>query len=208
MIDVDDHTADLRRAYDRDAARRDAREPEPWRLGIVDDFVARVVPGARTGHVLELGCGTGQVAHRLVRAGLTVTAVDLSPTSTAYAVARGVAALAADFARLPFRPCAFGGALAFNSLLHVPRADLPRQFAEIRRVLALDAVLLTVTWGGRTVEGTLPYEWLDPPRYVSLLDDEDLAAVPTPGFARIELRTLAVPGGAGLHPQVLLLAAV
>jgi SAM-dependent methyltransferase len=124
VIDVDDHTADLRRAYDRDAARRDAREPEPWRLGIVDDFVARVVPGARTGHVLELGCGTGQVAHRLVRAGLTVTAVDLSPTSTAYAVARGV------------------------------------------------------------------------------------AAVPTLGFARIELRTLAVPGGAGLHPQVLLLAAV
>jgi SAM-dependent methyltransferase len=202
---VSGYKQDLRLAYDADAPRRTRRRPDQWRLEIVDEFVARVgaVGGSR---VVELGCGTGQLAARLARAGLDPVAVDLSPANAESAATRHVTAVVADFARLPLRDDTFDAALAFNSLLHVPPTVLPAQFAEIRRVLRRHALLLSVTWGGPTREGPIPNEWLHPPRYFSLLSDDELAAVVTPGFERVELRTIAVRS-ADLHPQVLVLRA-
>jgi SAM-dependent methyltransferase len=202
----DGYKQDLRRAYDADAARRAERRPDPWRVEIVDGFVARA-RAAGGSRIVELGCGTGQVAERLAAAGLDPVAVDLSPANAVRAAQRDVTAIVADFARLPVRDGAFDAALAFNSLLHVPRDRLPDQFREIRRVLRHGAVVVSVTWGGATREGPIPDEWLEPPRYFSLLSDDDLAAVPTPGFARVELRPLPVRS-ADLHPQVLVLRAV
>lgn len=188
---MDGYKRDLRRAYDVDTARRDRRLPESWRLDIVDWFADRVRRQATTARVLELGCGTGQLARRLVEAELDVTAVDLSQANAQRTVARGVPAVVTDFARIPFRTGTFTAAFAFNALLHVPRAVLPHQFTEIRRVLSPDALLLVVTWGGRTADGPLPGEWLDPPRYFSLLDDRAFVTLPTPGFDRVEATAAA-----------------
>lgn len=204
---MDAYKMDLRRAYDRDAERRDQRVPDPWRLEIVDRLAALVGGGSDTTRVVELGCGTGQLARRLADAGCDVTAVDLSQANAERTAAKGVSAVVADFARLPFAAGAFEAALAFNSLLHVPLADLPDQFAEIRRTLERGAVLVTVMWGGRRFSGPMPLEWLDPPRYFSLLDDRDVATMQTPGFDRIETRLLHEHATNDMHPQVLVLVA-
>lgn len=207
---ADDATlkARLRTAYDADAARRAARVPDAWLLEVLDDWVGEL--NARSlSRVLELGCGTGQMAVHMARAGFAVTAIDLSPANVAAARERGVAATVADFADLPFDDGSYDAAFAFNSMLHVPSDDVVAVLTEIRRVLRRGGLLLVVVWGGREHAGPMDDEWLDPPRYFNLYTDEQLAALAAPGLARV--RFGIVPDAAepsGLHPQVLVLEAV
>jgi SAM-dependent methyltransferase len=209
-MDLDQHERrrlDLRRAYDQDAARRSSNEPEPWRLQIVDDLAERIAAGAAGRRVVDLGCGAGQMAAHLVSHDIEVVAVDLSPAMATRTRERGVASVVADLGRLPFADGTFAGALAFNSFLHTPRSGFAALMTEVRRVLAPEAPLTVVVWGGETREGPLDDDWLDPPRFFSLLSDEDLVRVPVPGFRRVETRLLHEEASHGLHPQVLTLVA-
>jgi len=182
--------------------------PATWRTDIVDRFADGIrSDGARK--VLELGCGTGQLASRLADQDFDVTAIDLSPANVEATRARGVNAEVADFASLPFLDNTFDAAFAINSLLHVPARELSYVLIEVGRVLRPEALLLIVVWGGITQDGPIDDEWLDPPRYFSTYTDDDLLALATPGFTRRAFDTLDVSeGGRDLHSQVLTLAAI
>lgn len=82
--------------------------------------------------VLEVGCGRGELAERLVHAGLEVVAGDQSERMVELTRARGVDACVADVQDLPFPDGAFDVAVANFMLYHVP--DVDRALAELRRV--------------------------------------------------------------------------
>ena len=82
--------------------------------------------------VLEVGCGRGELAERLVNAGLEVVACDQSERMVELTRARGVDARVADVQDLPFPDGAFDVAVANFMLYHVP--DVDRALAELRRV--------------------------------------------------------------------------
>jgi SAM-dependent methyltransferase len=208
MSDTTSHKQDLVAAYDADVERRNAMIPATWRTEIVDKFASHLA-ATGTRAVLELGCGTGQLAQYLATLGLDVTAIDLSPGNVIAAVERGVTAEVADFASLPFPDNSFEAALAVNSLLHVPPDELQGVLAEIARVLCHGATFMIIVWGGATRQGTVEDEWLDPPRYFSSYTDEDLLALETPGFNHRAFEVLpAVDEGGDLYPQVLTLTAI
>ena len=94
-----------------------------------------------------------------------------------------------------------------NSLLHVPEPELPGAVIEARRVLRSGAPLLVVVWGGHRHEGAFEHEWLDPPRYFSLYTDEQLLALPWPGFHIDSFTTREDTGESDLHAQILTLVA-
>ncbi len=104
---MSDYKDDLRKAYDADVERRAAMTPSSWRTNIVDSYIADLTAQGATS-VLELGCGTGQLARYVSDAGFEVTAIDLSPANVKATHARGVEALEADFADLPFAENSFG----------------------------------------------------------------------------------------------------
>ena len=109
-----------------------------WFLGplhdaIADEVAALADPGA---HVLDVGCGPGQLAERLVARGLRVTGVDLDPGM----VARGRSRLgdraalhAADVTALPFPDGTFPLVISTLSMHHW--TDPAAGLAEVRRVL-------------------------------------------------------------------------
>ena len=97
--------------------------PAPWRIDVLDRFEQRLTDATST--ILELGCGTGQLAAHLATHGWDVVAIDLSPGNVEATASRGIDAHVADFADLPFADGAFDAAFAFNSLLHVPKPELP-----------------------------------------------------------------------------------
>lgn len=199
--------AKLRLAYDADAERRNSRNPEAWRFDAVDALVARMLDEGRE-TVLDAGCGTGQMAERMAHGGLAVTGIDLSPANVICTRARGVTAIVADFDDLPFGDGAFHGALAFNSLHHVPKAALGDVLVEIRRVLVPGAFLQIVVWGGFDHEGPHDSDWLDPPRFFSFFTDAAFHNLETPGFHTIETKLLHEYEEADeLHPQLKLLQA-
>jgi SAM-dependent methyltransferase len=100
---------------------------------------------ARAGsRVLDLGCGTGELARALTASGLRVTGCDISPQMLRHARDRGGCAgwvrLAPDWRRLPFASGAFDVVVATSVLEYVdePAAVL----RECARVLRPGGVML------------------------------------------------------------------
>ncbi|MEO7448073.1 MAG: class I SAM-dependent methyltransferase [Humibacillus sp.] len=113
---------------------------EVLRLAVLDENPSRV---------LEVGCGTGELACVLVAAlpDVHLVATDLSAGMVAATRGRAVHALVAPADRLPFGATTFEVVVAAWMLYHVP--DLHAALGELRRVLRPDGVLLVATNGER-----------------------------------------------------------
>lgn len=104
------------------------------------------VAEARPRRVLEVGCGPGEFARRLVdELGVDLVAVDLSPRMVVLARGLGVDARECDVEELPFANASFDCAVANWMLYHVPRLD--RALAELARVLVPGGRLVAATNG-------------------------------------------------------------
>jgi len=200
-----EHTNTLRAAYDFDAPRRDNNVFDGWRADIVDEFLARLEPGAT---VLELGAGAGQAAAHAAAQGFEVTAMDLSPANVDLARARGVNAVVGDFADPDFFIGEFDGVFAMNSLLHVPKHLFQQALAAVHRSLKQGGIAVIVVFGGVDFEGTLEDEWTVPPRFFSFYSDESFEQLPIPGFKRLVCEFRLKDKEEGLHPQVLTVQAL
>jgi len=96
-------------------------------------FIAAMPPGARA---LDLGCGPGQSAGDMARAGIRVDATDAVPEMVAMAAAHaGVTAWQASFDEIA-GDALYDGIWANFSLLHAPKSDMPRYLAALRKALA------------------------------------------------------------------------
>jgi SAM-dependent methyltransferase len=130
-------------AYFSELAESDA--DLDWKGRWTAQFLASLqAAGART--VLELGCGTGNDAGRLARAGYEVTALDLSPEAIGRAQER-FGSLArfqvGDVSRpLSFGDASFDAVMANVSLHMFPDAATRSLFAEIERVLVPGGLFL------------------------------------------------------------------
>ncbi len=84
-------------------------------------------------HILDLGCGDGQLTERIAASGASVTAIDASPQMVAAARARGIAADEGSAESLPYHDGAFDAVFS-NAVLHWVR-DQDAMLAQVRRVL-------------------------------------------------------------------------
>jgi SAM-dependent methyltransferase len=108
------------------------------------DVAFEAVAEVRARRVLEVGCGEGEFAQRLVRElGVEVIALDQSPRMVELAISRGVDARIGDVENLPFEDGCFDLAVAAWMLYHVP--DLDRGLGELARVLKPGGRLVAVT---------------------------------------------------------------
>jgi SAM-dependent methyltransferase len=105
-----------------------ARRTGPRAIDVTFDEVLARSPR----RVIEVGCGRGELAERLLQAGLEVVAVDQSERMVELTRARGVDARVGDVRHLPFAAGAFDVAVANFMLYHVPELD--RALAELARV--------------------------------------------------------------------------
>ncbi|MDW3224571.1 MAG: class I SAM-dependent methyltransferase [Paracoccaceae bacterium] len=95
-------------------------------------FIADIPKG---GTVLDLGCGPGDFAAEMARAGLVVTAYDPVPEMVEMAAAHaGVTARQASFDDLNAEN-EYDGIWANFSLLHAAREDMPRHLTQIATAL-------------------------------------------------------------------------
>ena len=98
----------------------------------LDDFLDMLAPGAT---ILELGCGDGRDAERMIARGFTVLASDGSPGMATLASERlGRAVPVMRFAELEATD-AFDAAWCQSSLLHAGEAELPGILARVHRAL-------------------------------------------------------------------------
>jgi SAM-dependent methyltransferase len=186
-----DIIAQLRKAYDGSAAARDSSEKEDWKLPERTAFLGRLRNERKT-RLLEIGAGTGQDSAFFRDQGLDVLATDLSPEMVAHCRAKGLTAHAIDVMNLSFAPGSFDAAYSFNSLLHVPSADLPAALARIRSVLIPGALVYIGTYGGDSFEGVLPNDWHDPPRFFCLRTDDEWLRATASQFELVDFHVVTL----------------
>jgi SAM-dependent methyltransferase len=143
---MDPWTDDLREGYDRVAAEYAARifdelQHKPLDRELLDRFAEEV---RGIGPACDLGCGPGHVARYLHERRLAVIGVDLSPGMIAQAqrLSPEIPFRQGTMLALDFEDESLGGIAAFYSIIHVPRDQLATAFAEMRRVLRPDGLLL------------------------------------------------------------------
>jgi SAM-dependent methyltransferase len=126
-MSADDETIAAYETRSHEYAARTGRRAEPG----LAEFVSELPAG---GHVLDLGCGPGDSAHRFLKAGFTVDAVDATPAMVSRARELGVPARRATFDEIAGQDI-YDGIWASYSLLHAPRADMPGLLARLHRAL-------------------------------------------------------------------------
>ena len=119
--------------------RRRGRQPQD----VAFDELTHAAPAT----VLEVGCGRGEFAARVMRSGIAIVATDLSERMVRLTADRGVGAEVADVERLRFGDGEFDVVVANFMLYHVP--DLDRGITELARVLRPGGRLIAATNGRR-----------------------------------------------------------
>lgn len=137
---------DVQGSYDRVAAeyaRRIFGELEHKLLDrqLLDRFAARV---QKFGPVCDLGCGPGHVARYINERGVQVIGVDLSAEMVEQArrLNPRVEFRQGNMLSLDIADGAWGGIVAFYSIIHVARAEIAIALTEMKRVLRPGGLLL------------------------------------------------------------------
>lgn len=146
-----DQWPDIEHTYDvvaEDYAKSFADElaAKPFDRALLDSFATSV-----TGPVLDVGCGpAGHVTRYLADRGMSIGGVDLSPRGIELASAThpDLHFEVADLRALPVADGSLAGIVAFYSVIHLQRADLPDAFTEFHRVLEPGGTLLIAMHGG------------------------------------------------------------
>ena len=101
---------------------------------LLDDFAARL---DGDGPVCELGCGPGHVARYLHDRGVNIFGLDLSPgmLEQARKLNPGIEFREGNMLSLDVPDSFWAAAIAFYSIVHIPKADIPQVFRETSRVL-------------------------------------------------------------------------
>jgi len=141
-----DHDESLKQTYDVVAGDYvahifDELRHKPFDRQLLDEFAARV---GRDAVVCDLGCGPGHVARYLRERGVNVLGIDLSPSMIEQArrLTPAIPFREGDMRALDAADSAWGGIVAFYSIVHIPKPALPDLFREWRRVLAPGGLLL------------------------------------------------------------------
>jgi SAM-dependent methyltransferase len=145
----------------------------------------------RTGRLLDVGCGRGDLGSWFVRRGWSVVGVEPSPDACAVARQRGVDARAGTLADVELESGAYDVVVFRHSLEHVidPVADLSR----VREALGEQGIaIVTVPNFGSWQRRLFGDRWLhlDVPRHRIHFDADSLRETLTrAGFSRVEICT-------------------
>jgi SAM-dependent methyltransferase len=144
--------------------------------------VAEVAPE----RVLDVGCGTGEMAERITRElGSQVTALDASPRMVHLTRERGIDAQVGDVQSLDFEDGSFDCVVAGWVLYHVP--DRPRAISECARVLRPGGRLVAATLASNNLAELWELLGADLERDISFAAENGQEQL-EPHFARVERR--------------------
>jgi SAM-dependent methyltransferase len=159
---------------------------EEW----LDDLLARLPSRAA---VLELGCGQGEAARRILDAGHRYTGVDLSAQQLRRArrLVPDADFRHGDFTEVAFDPNSFDAVVALYVFNHLSRAELPAVLERIARWLRREGWLLG-TFGRSGTEGVQD-DWLGVPMFFgSYTEGETLELLRGSGFELIRNEVVGI----------------
>jgi SAM-dependent methyltransferase len=151
-------------------------DSKPFDRALLDRFAARLTG---QGPVWDVGCGpAGHITRYLADRGVEAVGVDASPGVITVARQRqpGLEFQVADMRALPAADGSLAGIVAFYSVIHLLRNQIPVALAEFRRALAPGGSLLIAMHGGSGETGSTAAFGHPVEVRVTLVSIEELAA--------------------------------
>ena len=137
--------------------------------------------------VLELGCGNGEPAARLLASGRQYTGVDISAEQLrrAQELVPSGSFVKADYTALDFPPSSVDAVVALYTFGHVPLDELPGLLSRIASWLCPGGHLLATAGSRAHPDGV--YDWLGVPMFFSGFDvDTNLRLLSEAGLELLE----------------------
>jgi SAM-dependent methyltransferase len=151
-MDRNDLESTLRGSYDEIAdlyADQFVRELDgkPFDRDLLDAFAAATPPGDV---VCDVGCGPAHIGRYLAARGVTVRGLDLSPEMVrcAHQLNPSMPVQCGSMLNIDAADGTWGGIVAFYSLIHIRRDDVPVALAEFRRVIRPNGRVLASVHAG------------------------------------------------------------
>jgi ubiquinone/menaquinone biosynthesis C-methylase UbiE len=152
------------RAYYDDFAGWYERERHLPYHRMLDDLEVEIVERyARGKQVLEVGCGTGLILHRVAEVAKDARGIDLSGGMLEKAAARGLAVAQASATELPIATASLDVAYSFKVLAHIP--DIAGAIREMARVVRPGGHVIAEFYNQRSIRRLV--KALKPPTAVS-----------------------------------------
>ena len=195
--------ANLILSYNRQAEQRNQSDIEDWKAIERAEFL-ELLKNEQKQSLLEIGAGHGRDSQFFQENGLQVTCIDLSPEMVRLCRQKGLDARLMDMIDLDFPDHSFDAAYSLNSLLHLPKNELPTVLQNIRRVLNSNGLFFLGIYGGYDFEGFWEKDSYEPKRFFSFHSDEKLKQVVTETFTLLSFKQIKSRDGE-LHFQSLIL---
>ena len=177
-------------AYNKHAQEREGNTLEDWKIENRTEFLS-LLQKENKHSFLELGAGTGKDSLFFQENGLDVTCVDLSPEMVKFCQQKGLSAQVMDMADLIFPPDSFDVVYSFNSLLHIPKVELPLVLENIKRVLKPNGLFHLGIYGSdQESEGTWEDDSYTPQRFFAFYSDEHLQEITSEYFEPISFKKI------------------
>jgi SAM-dependent methyltransferase len=190
-------------SYNRQAEQRDQSEIEDWKVIERAAFLA-LLQSERKQSLLEIGAGHGRDGKFFQENGFQVTCIDLSPEMVKLCQQKGLNARVIDMVDLDFADNSFDAVYSLNSILHLPKKELPTVLDNIRRVLKTNGLFFLGVYGGYDFEGIWEKDSYNPKRFFSLYSDEKLKRAVTESFELLSFKEVSL-GEEKIHFQSLTL---
>ena len=178
--------------YNAEAGLRDASVKSDWKIRIRDEFLG-LAKREEKRTLLEIGAGAGQDSLFFMNAGLRVTAADLSAEMVKKCREKAIDAHELDYYNITSLGKTFDCVWAINTLLHVPKGDLPGVLEGIGAVLNEGGLFYMGLYGGDDVETEyVKSDVSDTPRFYALHSEKFLRSALEKIFSIIKFETIDV----------------
>lgn len=183
--------SNLREYYNQNAPLRNSKEKEEWKINQRSNF-CNLIKSENKKTLLEIGAGTGDDSVFFKESGLKVTAVDLSPEMVKICLGKSIEAYELDFYNLADLNRTFDCIWSMNSLLHVPKSDLPQVLSTIDSVLNEDGLFYMGVYGGLNLEHHYLDDFSEIPRFFSFYTEQALRDVLSRSFNILSFQQMDV----------------
>jgi len=191
---------DLSEIYDKYAQEREESEAYDWKVTERSEFLDMLrKENKRT--LLEIGSGHGRDSLFFQKQGLETVSIDLSPAMVELCRKKRLDARVMDVTDLDFPPESFDAVFTLNSLLHIPKEELPGVLQNINAVLKPKGLFYFGVYGGNDFQGIMENDNYEPKRFFSYYTDDHLKRIINEVFDIIEFKIVNLEFTTEFHYQ-------
>jgi SAM-dependent methyltransferase len=150
--------------YNRNAPDREKNTIAGFKINEIDNFM-NLLRSEKKQNILDVGCGTGEIASIFQIKGFKILGMDFSEKMLEYVKQKNIDTMLLDCYDIDKIARKFDAVFSMNCLLHIPTKDIGIVLSHIKSVLNINGLFYLGLWAGDDFEGIYEKDELENKRY-------------------------------------------